>query len=97
MDIDTQEVLDAASTKWNFIKHNPGLVGGHCIGIDPYYLTHKAEKLGYHPEVLLAGRRINDGMSKYVAEQIIKQMIKYGLPIKNAKVALFELHLKKIV
>lgn len=76
MDIDTQEVLDAAASKWNFQKYNPGLVGGHCIGVDPYYLTYKAEKLGYHPEVLLAGRRINDGMAKYVAEQTIKTMIK---------------------
>ncbi|ASK78070.1 GDP-mannose dehydrogenase [Paraphotobacterium marinum] len=95
MDIDTQEVLEAASTKWNFTKHNPGLVGGHCIGIDPYYLTYKAEKLGYHPEVLLAGRRINDGMSKYVAEQVIKQMIKSGLSINNAKVALFGITFKE--
>ena len=75
MDIDTAEVLKAAGTKWNFLKFSPGLVGGHCIGVDPYYLTHKAKMLGYHPEVILAGRRINDGMGKYIAEQTIKQMI----------------------
>jgi UDP-N-acetyl-D-glucosamine/UDP-N-acetyl-D-galactosamine dehydrogenase len=73
--IDTSEVLEAAGTKWNFLKFKPGLVGGHCIGVDPYYLTHKAEMLGYHPQVILAGRRINDGMGKFIAEQTIKQMI----------------------
>ena len=73
--IDTTEVLEAAGTKWNFLPFRPGLVGGHCIGVDPYYLTHKADKLGYHPQVILAGRRINDGMGKYVAEQTVKQMI----------------------
>ena len=71
--IDTCEVLDAAGTKWNFLPFRPGLVGGHCIGVDPYYLTHKAEMLGYHPQVILAGRRINDGMGKFIAEQTIKQ------------------------
>ncbi|WP_224728276.1 nucleotide sugar dehydrogenase [Cysteiniphilum sp. JM-1] len=95
MNIDTQEVLDAAATKWNFVRLNPGLVGGHCIGVDPYYLTHKAEKLGYHPEVLLAGRRINDGMAKYVAEQIVKSMIRAGKLIKNAKVALLGVTFKE--
>ena len=78
--IDTLEVLEAAGTKWNFLPFRPGLVGGHCIGVDPYYLTHKAEKLGYHPQVILAGRRINDGMGKYIAEQTVKQMIQRGLP-----------------
>ena len=73
MGIDTADVLEAAGTKWNFLPFRPGLVGGHCIGVDPYYLTHKAEKLGYHPQVILAGRRINDGMGKYVAEQTVKQ------------------------
>lgn len=84
--IDTNEVLAAAGTKWNFLKFKPGLVGGHCIGVDPYYLTHKAQALGYLPEVILAGRRINDGMGKYVAEQVVKLMIKKGHKILNAKV-----------
>lgn len=84
--IDTHEVLDAAATKWNFIKHIPGMVGGHCIGVDPYYLTYKAERLGYHPEVLLAGRRINDGMAKYVAEKTVKTMIHEGKLIRRSKV-----------
>lgn len=84
--IDTSEVLEAAGTKWNFLNFKPGLVGGHCIGVDPYYLTHKAEMLGYHPQVILAGRRINDGMGKYIAEQTIKQMIASGNYIKGAKV-----------
>ena len=78
--IDTLEVLEAAGTKWNFLPFRPGLVGGHCIGVDPYYLTHKADKLGYHPQVILAGRRINDGMGKYVAEQTVKHMIQAGVP-----------------
>ncbi len=95
MNIDTQEVLDAASTKWNFVRHNPGLVGGHCIGVDPYYLTYKAEKLGYHPEVLLAGRRINDGMAKYVAEQTVKTMIHQGKLIRDAKVAVLGVTFKE--
>lgn len=84
--IDTTEVLEAAGTKWNFLKFQPGLVGGHCIGVDPYYLTHKAQSLGYHPEVILAGRRINDEMGKYTATEIVKMMIKKGLTILNAKV-----------
>ena len=78
--IDTMEVLEAAGTKWNFLPFRPGLVGGHCIGVDPYYLTHKADKLGYHPQVILAGRRINDGMGKYVAEQTVKHMIQAAVP-----------------
>lgn len=84
--IDTREVLEAAGTKWNFLKFEPGLVGGHCIGVDPYYLTFKAQELGYHPEVILAGRRINDSMGKFVAESTVKQMIKEGKQILNSKV-----------
>jgi UDP-N-acetyl-D-galactosamine dehydrogenase len=95
MGIDTQEVLDAAETKWNFSRYNPGLVGGHCIGVDPYYLTHKAQKYGYHPEMLLAGRRINDGMAKYVASQVIKIMIREQQLIKGAKVAILGLTFKE--
>ena len=95
MGIDTAEVLEAAGTKWNFLKFSPGLVGGHCIGVDPYYLTHKAEMLGYHPQVILAGRRINDGMGKYIAEQTIKQMIAAGSPIKGAKVNVLGLTFKE--
>ena len=82
--IDTIEVLKAAGTKWNFLNFRPGLVGGHCIGVDPYYLTHKAEMLGYHPQVILAGRRINDGMGKYIAEHTVKQMIGNGSRSKEA-------------
>ncbi len=84
--IDTNEVLEAAGTKWNFLKFKPGLVGGHCIGVDPYYLTHKAQALGYLPEVILAGRRINDGMGKYIAAEIVKLMIKKDCKVKEAKV-----------
>ena len=84
--IDTGEVLEAAGTKWNFLKFKPGLVGGHCIGVDPYYLTHKAQALGYLPEVILAGRRINDGMGNYVVEQVVKAMIRKGKKILGAKV-----------
>ena len=86
--IDTKEVLEAAGTKWNFLKFYPGLVGGHCIGVDPYYLTYKADMLGYHSQVILAGRRINDGMGKYVAESCVKQLIAADKPVKNAKVAI---------
>jgi UDP-N-acetyl-D-glucosamine/UDP-N-acetyl-D-galactosamine dehydrogenase len=93
--IDTSEVLEAAGTKWNFLKFKPGLVGGHCIGVDPYYLTHKAEMLGYHPQVILAGRRINDGMGKYVAEQTIKQMIAAGSSVKGASVHVLGLTFKE--
>ena len=93
--IDTAEVLEAAGTKWNFLKFKPGLVGGHCIGVDPYYLTHKAEMLGYHPQVILAGRRINDGMGKYIAEQTVKQMIASGSYIKGAKVNVLGLTFKE--
>ncbi len=93
--IDTTEVLEAAGTKWNFLKFKPGLVGGHCIGVDPYYLTHKADKLGYHPQVILAGRRINDGMGKFIAEQTIKHMIASGSYIKGAKVNVLGLTFKE--
>ncbi len=93
--IDTLEVLQAAGTKWNFLPFRPGLVGGHCIGVDPYYLTHKAEMLGYHPEVILAGRRINDGMGKFVAEQTVKHMIRSGSHIKGAKVIVLGLTFKE--
>lgn len=93
--IDTLEVLEAAGSKWNFLPFRPGLVGGHCIGVDPYYLTHKAAMLGYHPEVILAGRRINDGMGKYIAEQTIKQMIQAGSHVKGAKVNLLGITFKE--
>ena len=93
--IDTLEVLQAAGTKWNFLPFRPGLVGGHCIGVDPYYLTHKAEMLGYHPQVILAGRRINDGMAAYVAQQTVKGMIKNSGTIKGAKVIVLGLTFKE--
>ncbi len=95
MNIDTQEVINAAKTKWNFLPFQPGLVGGHCIGVDPYYLSHKAKQLGYRPEVILAGRRINDGMGKYVADQTVKQMIHLGSRIKGAKVGILGLTFKE--
>jgi UDP-N-acetyl-D-galactosamine dehydrogenase len=93
--IDTLEVLQAAGTKWNFLPFRPGLVGGHCIGVDPYYLTHKAEMIGYHPQVILAGRRINDGMGAYVAQQTLKQLIKSGSPLPGAKVIVLGLTFKE--
>jgi len=93
--IDTLEVLQAAGTKWNFLPFRPGLVGGHCIGVDPYYLTHKAVALGYHPEVILAGRRINDGMAAYIAQQTVKQMIQHGDRIKGASVIVLGLTFKE--
>lgn len=93
--IDTLEVLQAAGTKWNFLPFRPGLVGGHCIGVDPYYLTHKAEMLGYHPQVILAGRRINDGIASYVAKQTVKQMIHAGSMVKGAKVIVLGLTFKE--
>jgi UDP-N-acetyl-D-galactosamine dehydrogenase len=95
--LDTLEVLEAAGTKWNFLPFRPGLVGGHCIGVDPYYLTHKAEMVGYHPEVILAGRRINDGMGKFIAEQTVKQMIAAGSSVKGAKVNVLGLTFKEDV
>lgn len=88
MGIDTKSVLEAAGTKWNFLKFYPGLVGGHCIGVDPYYLTYKAESLGYHSQIILSGRRINDDMGKYVAESLVKNLIKADLSVKNARVAI---------
>ena len=88
MGIDTKSVLSAAGTKWNFLKFQPGLVGGHCIGVDPYYLTYKAEQLGYHSQIILSGRRINDDMGKYVAENLVKNLIKADIPVKSAKVAI---------
>ena len=88
MGIDTLEVLKAAGTKWNFLNFRPGLVGGHCIGVDPYYLTYKAEQLGYHSQIILSGRRINDDMGKYVAESVVKKLISADLPVKGAKVAI---------
>jgi UDP-N-acetyl-D-galactosamine dehydrogenase len=93
--IDTQQVLAAAGTKWNFLKFTPGLVGGHCIGVDPYYLTHKAQEVGHHAEVILAGRRINDGMGRYVADQVVLQMARKGLPIGGAKVLILGLAFKE--
>ena len=95
MDIDTLEVLEAAGTKWNFLPFRPGLVGGHCIGVDPYYLTYKAESIGYHPEMILAGRRINDNMGKYIAERTIKILINAGRPVRNARVAVLGLTFKE--
>jgi len=95
MAIDTRAVLEAAGTKWNFLKFSPGLVGGHCIGVDPYYLTHKAEKLGYIPQVILAGRRINDGMGKFVAQRAIKEMVRAGHHILGSRVTLLGLTFKE--
>jgi UDP-N-acetyl-D-galactosamine dehydrogenase len=97
MNINTQDVLSAARTKWNFLSFHPGLVGGHCIGVDPYYLTFKAESLGYHPEMILAGRRINDGMGKYIAERTVKMIITTGKPVLNGQVAVLGLTFKENV
>ncbi len=93
--LDTEAVLEAAGTKWNFLPFRPGLVGGHCIGVDPYYLTHKAQAIGYHPEVILAGRRINDGMGAYVAGQLVKAMLKRQLPVNGARVLVMGLTFKE--
>jgi UDP-N-acetyl-D-glucosamine/UDP-N-acetyl-D-galactosamine dehydrogenase len=93
--IDTLEVLQAAGSKWNFLPFRPGLVGGHCIGVDPYYLTHKADMLGYHPQVILAGRRINDGMGKFIAEQTVKHMIRSGSQVKGSRVNVLGLTFKE--
>lgn len=95
--IDTLDVLEAAGTKWNFLKFVPGLVGGHCIGVDPYYLTFKAEEIGYHPQVILAGRRINDGMGKFIAENTVKEMIRVGKTIQNARVLILGVTFKENV
>lgn len=95
MGIDTQEVLQAAGTKWNFLPFRPGLVGGHCIGVDPYYLTHKAQELGYHPEVVLAGRRINDSMAGHVAERVVKLMLGKGIPVLDSNILVLGLTFKE--
>ena len=95
MGIDTESVLRAAGTKWNFLPFRPGLVGGHCIGVDPYYLTYRAEQMGYHSQIILAGRRINDDMGKYVAERLVKQLIKCDIPVKSARVAILGLTFKE--
>ncbi|MEZ8582878.1 Vi polysaccharide biosynthesis UDP-N-acetylglucosamine C-6 dehydrogenase TviB [Vibrio splendidus] len=95
LDIDTEEVLKAAGTKWNFLHFRPGLVGGHCIGVDPYYLTHKAESIGYHPEVILAGRRINDNMSRYVASQLVKAMLKKRIHVEGSNILIMGLTFKE--
>ena len=95
LDIDTNEVLKASGTKWNFLKFKPGLVGGHCIGVDPYYLTHKAQEVGHHPEVILSGRRINDNMSKHIASHVIKEILKHGLEAQGAKVNVLGLTFKE--
>lgn len=89
MGIDTKSVLETAGTKWNFLNFSPGLVGGHCIGVDPYYLTYKAQQIGYHSQIILSGRRINDDMGKYIVENLVKEFIKADIPVKNARVAIF--------
>lgn len=95
LDIDTEEVLKAAGTKWNFLPFRPGLVGGHCIGVDPYYLTHKAQSVGYHPEIILAGRRLNDGMGEYVVSQLVKAMLKKRIHVEGSRVLLMGLTFKE--
>src|SRR5699024_2439247 len=95
MNIDTKAVLEAAGTKWNFLHFTPGLVGGHCIGVDPYYLAQKAQEIGYHPEIILAGRRLNDTMGQYVASQVIKLMLKNDLRIKNANILVMGITFKE--
>ncbi len=95
LEIDTQAVLEAAGTKWNFLPFKPGLVGGHCIGVDPYYLAQKAQKMGYHPEIILAGRKLNDSMGEYVASQVVKLMIKKGIDVKGAKLLMLGITFKE--
>ena len=95
MGIDTNDVLDAAGTKWNFLKYKPGLVGGHCIGVDPYYLAHKAKQLGYHPEVILSGRKVNDNMGIFVANKVVRLMINNGIPVKGARALLLGITFKE--
>ena len=95
LDIDTQAVLEAAGTKWNFLPFRPGLVGGHCIGVDPYYLAQKAQEHGYHPEIILAGRRLNDSMGEYVAAQVVKLMIKKGITVNGAELLLLGITFKE--
>jgi UDP-N-acetyl-D-galactosamine dehydrogenase len=95
MGIDTEEVLQAAGSKWNFLPFRPGLVGGHCIGVDPYYLTHKAQEVGHHPDVILAGRRINDSMAAHVADETVKLMLRKSLPVLGSKVLVLGLTFKE--
>ncbi|SJZ80965.1 UDP-N-acetyl-D-galactosamine dehydrogenase [Chitinophaga eiseniae] len=95
LEIDTDEVLQAAGTKWNFLKFRPGLVGGHCIGVDPYYLSQKAQEAGYHPEIILAGRRLNDGMGEFVAHEVVKLMVKKDIPVKNANILVLGITFKE--
>jgi UDP-N-acetyl-D-galactosamine dehydrogenase len=95
MNIDTHAVLEAAGTKWNFLPFKPGLVGGHCIGVDPYYLAQKAQELGYHPEIILAGRRLNDSMGEYVASQVVKLMIKKGITVNGANLLMLGITFKE--
>jgi UDP-N-acetyl-D-galactosamine dehydrogenase len=95
LNIDTHSVLEAAGTKWNFLPYKPGLVGGHCIGVDPYYLAQKAQETGYHPEIILAGRRLNDGMGEYVANEVIFQMIRKGNVVKDSKVLVLGITFKE--
>ena len=97
LDVDTESVLEAARTKWNFLPFMPGLVGGHCIGVDPYYLTTKALQVGYHPEMILAGRRINDNMGSYLADQVAKLMIKKGINLVDSNVLIMGLTFKEIL
>jgi len=95
MDINTHDVLEAAGTKWNFLPFKPGLVGGHCIGVDPYYLAQKAQEHGYHPEIILAGRRLNDGMGDYVASEIVKCMIKKNIPVNESNILILGITFKE--
>ena len=95
LNLDTQEVLEAAETKWNFIPFRPGLVGGHCIGVDPYYLTHKAQAVGYHPEIILAGRRLNDQMASHIASEMIKEMIRKQIQIYGSRILVMGLTFKE--
>ena len=95
LEIDTESVLEAAGTKWNFLPFKPGLVGGHCIGVDPYYLAQKAQEVGYHPEIILAGRRINDSMGEFVATQVLKLMAQKAIEVKNSKVLMLGITFKE--
>src|SRR5699024_4117107 len=95
MDIDTHAVLEAAGTKWNFLPFKPGLVGGHCIGVDPYYIAQKAQEVGYHPEIILAGRRLNDSMGHYVASEVVKTMLKKNININDAKLLMLGITFKE--
>jgi UDP-N-acetyl-D-galactosamine dehydrogenase len=95
MGIDTHEVLEAAGTKWNFLPFRPGLVGGHCIGVDPYYLAQKAQEVGYHPEIILAGRRLNDSMGQHVATEVIKMMVKKEIPVKGSRILMMGITFKE--